>query len=279
MTATAVPDTVFEGGETVVIDITGVTNGTEAGTQQATTTITDDEVRFLWQNLLWPADVTGEGDLTAADALAIINYINGHGGNTSVPPAAVPPPYLDVDGDALITANDVLVVVNELNKGATSPRGNSGLAGGESSDSALAERDAPEVGGRTRLPPSTWESLNAPPTRAAAAKIKPGEETPQGRVPRRSWMQRFERGGCVVRGTGGDAGKNSQKPVTGSTTSSIGRQNGIGSSSAHASPSRYVTCPCSSISTTPRTINSFNTPFGSMPAWFWKNERMFFSNV
>ena len=43
VTVTAVPDTVFEGGETVVVDITGVTNGTESGTQTATTTITDDD--------------------------------------------------------------------------------------------------------------------------------------------------------------------------------------------------------------------------------------------
>ncbi len=43
VTVTAVQDTVFEGSETVVVDITGVTNGTESGTQQATTTITDDD--------------------------------------------------------------------------------------------------------------------------------------------------------------------------------------------------------------------------------------------
>ena len=45
VTVTAVPDTVFEGGETVVVDITGVTNGTESGTQTATTTIADDDRR------------------------------------------------------------------------------------------------------------------------------------------------------------------------------------------------------------------------------------------
>ena len=45
MTVTAVQDTVYEGNETVVVDITGVTNGTESGTQQATTTITDDDSR------------------------------------------------------------------------------------------------------------------------------------------------------------------------------------------------------------------------------------------
>jgi hypothetical protein len=40
---TSLGDAVFEGSETVVVDITGVTNATESGTQQATVTITDAE--------------------------------------------------------------------------------------------------------------------------------------------------------------------------------------------------------------------------------------------
>ena len=43
VTVTAVDDAIFEGGETVVVDIASVTNGTEATAQQATTTITDDD--------------------------------------------------------------------------------------------------------------------------------------------------------------------------------------------------------------------------------------------
>ena len=39
----ALDDAITEGDETVIIDITGVTNGTESGTQQETVTITDDE--------------------------------------------------------------------------------------------------------------------------------------------------------------------------------------------------------------------------------------------
>ena len=42
-TVTAVQDMVDEDNETVVIDITGVTNGTESGVQQQSTTITDDD--------------------------------------------------------------------------------------------------------------------------------------------------------------------------------------------------------------------------------------------
>ncbi|MGQ8335704.1 Ig-like domain-containing protein [Sunxiuqinia sp. A32] len=42
---TNVPDALYEGDETVVIDIAGVTNGIEDGTQQVTYTITDDDTK------------------------------------------------------------------------------------------------------------------------------------------------------------------------------------------------------------------------------------------
>ena len=42
-TVTAVQDVLVEGNETVVLDITGVVNGTENGTQQQTITIIDDD--------------------------------------------------------------------------------------------------------------------------------------------------------------------------------------------------------------------------------------------
>ena len=40
---TNVPDALYEGNETVIVDISSVTNGTESGTQQVTYTITDDD--------------------------------------------------------------------------------------------------------------------------------------------------------------------------------------------------------------------------------------------
>ena len=42
-TVTAVQDALDEVNETVILDITGVTNATENGTQQETITITDDD--------------------------------------------------------------------------------------------------------------------------------------------------------------------------------------------------------------------------------------------
>ncbi|WP_186758167.1 MBG domain-containing protein, partial [Echinicola salinicaeni] len=41
---TNVPDALYEGNETVIIDIASVTGGTESGTQQVTYTITDDDI-------------------------------------------------------------------------------------------------------------------------------------------------------------------------------------------------------------------------------------------
>ena len=43
VTITAASDALDEANETVIVDITGVTNGTESGTQQVTTTIMDDD--------------------------------------------------------------------------------------------------------------------------------------------------------------------------------------------------------------------------------------------
>src|SRR5206468_1823097 len=40
---TAVQDTLDENNETIVVDITGVTNGTQSGSQQVTATINDDD--------------------------------------------------------------------------------------------------------------------------------------------------------------------------------------------------------------------------------------------
>lgn len=47
ITLTAIQDTVYEGDETIIVDISSVANGTENGTQQVTATITDDEPQLL----------------------------------------------------------------------------------------------------------------------------------------------------------------------------------------------------------------------------------------
>src|SRR6185295_14149630 len=43
ITLTGIDDSTFEDSETVIVDVTGVTNGTENGTQQVTASISDDD--------------------------------------------------------------------------------------------------------------------------------------------------------------------------------------------------------------------------------------------
>lgn len=61
-----------------------------------------------------PYDVDHSGEVTALDALAIINYLNTYG------PGPVRPTdtgyCYDVNADAMVTAIDVLLVLNELNR-------------------------------------------------------------------------------------------------------------------------------------------------------------------
>jgi len=59
-------------------------------------------------------DVGGDGHVTAADALLIIDFINAFGPQKAAPP---PPggPYYDVNGDGFIAPNDVIDVINQIN--------------------------------------------------------------------------------------------------------------------------------------------------------------------
>src|SRR5262245_15876180 len=84
-----------------------------------------------WQNPLDPNDLDNDGFVTASDALAAINTINGgKGGDLS---ASMAPPtllgfvksaasdFFDADGDGSLSASDALRVINTINQG--TPRG------------------------------------------------------------------------------------------------------------------------------------------------------------
>jgi hypothetical protein len=109
-----------------------------AGNPNSASANTDNTVIFLtnaWQNYP-PFDSTGDGVVAAVDVLTIIDYINAHLGDTSLPAApAVPPPYLDVNGDQAVTAQDVLAVIDYIN--------NRPAASGEGE--AVGERVAPRT--------------------------------------------------------------------------------------------------------------------------------------
>jgi hypothetical protein len=116
-----------------------------------------------WQNPVRPTDVNGDGAVIALDALVLINYINAHNGDVSLPADELPPPYLDVDGNGLVTAADVLAVINQLNTAATSSSG----AGGELPASFSPEGESSDVVGLTMLSPSFAPPLTVAPARAA----------------------------------------------------------------------------------------------------------------
>src|SRR4029079_10680242 len=82
---------------------------------------------YLLHNRVMPADVTGDNNVWAEDALNVINYINAKGsgpivargefGSSVSALAAVQSAaqYYDVTGDDYIGPDDVLAVINYIN--------------------------------------------------------------------------------------------------------------------------------------------------------------------
>lgn len=76
-----------------------------------------------WRNTVNPFDVNGDGTVTPADVLLMINAINHHGARqlperTAEQPG--PPWFLDPNGDGRLTPKDVLTVINHLNRNGAS---------------------------------------------------------------------------------------------------------------------------------------------------------------
>jgi len=70
-----------------------------------------------WHHQADPYDVNGEDGVTPRDALAIVNYLNAHPGQTSLPSrSAAAPPFYDVNADGACTPHDALLVVNFLER-------------------------------------------------------------------------------------------------------------------------------------------------------------------
>ena len=86
----------------------------------------------VWHNHNNPFDVSAQGGVSALDVLLIINYINSHPNDPSLPePLPLPPPYYDVNNDGFVTPQDVLLVINYINSQL------SGTPEGETSSPAL----------------------------------------------------------------------------------------------------------------------------------------------
>ncbi len=119
VTVTGVDDPDRDGSQVTPLTV-GVDDGNSdgqfggVGSQTVSATTIDDDVS--WHNAGIPFDVDGNGRVDAADVLTIINYLNAHSDDPTLPPPpAEPPPYYDVNGDGLCTAADVLAVINYIN--------------------------------------------------------------------------------------------------------------------------------------------------------------------
>jgi hypothetical protein len=78
--------------------------------------VVDLPVTNVWHNDANPWDVDGLNGVAPLDVLVLVNHINNHPGDTSLPaPPAAGPPYYDVNDDNQITALDVVAVTNYLN--------------------------------------------------------------------------------------------------------------------------------------------------------------------
>jgi Bacterial Ig domain len=142
-----------------------------SGIDTVTRTFTVQVTSLLrWHNTLHALDVTGQGGIpdgqvVAADAVAIINYINAFGSGMVPPGAAFGPPYYDTvitppSQADFVAPNDALAVINWINAygpGTPGPEGEAtiggeGEAAADSFFQALGQQPA-------SAPPSIDETL------------------------------------------------------------------------------------------------------------------------
>jgi len=154
-------DTQVEPDETFFVQLSNAV-GAMIADGQGTGTITNDDTTTVrqrpWQNPRDHHDVNDKDGVTPLDALMLINYINDHPGQASLPASdGTSPPYYDVSGDDACTAMDVLQVINRINQ-------STGQAGGEGEAVCLALAPAEPILGVSpeSLPwPDTGESGSA----------------------------------------------------------------------------------------------------------------------
>ncbi len=81
-------------------------------------TVNVEVVASRLQNPDINADVNDDGEVSALDALLVINHLSRADGAASIPvlPTDRGPNFYDVNGNQQITANDALIVINELSR-------------------------------------------------------------------------------------------------------------------------------------------------------------------
>jgi hypothetical protein len=122
------------------VTITVADNGTPAVSDSGTFAI--EVLGPTWQNRRHACDVTGDGNITPDDVLALVNDINARDSRdltTALPPTPAPPPYLDPNGDDEISPVDVLIVINYINTFGSGPIPT--VSGGEGEQVLMFEID------------------------------------------------------------------------------------------------------------------------------------------
>ena len=123
--------------QTVSVTIAG-TDVVSGGSHTGQLVLQSSDAVSEWQNPANHADVSGDGNVTALDALLSINVINEGGGSRALLPGIdLVPPYYDVDGNGSITPTDILITINIINNQAP-------LAAGESGTPSVAH-DNPDL--------------------------------------------------------------------------------------------------------------------------------------
>ena len=127
---------VYDDEPSITLTLTATDSGTPAASISDEITITVISIPSPWQNPLDSNDVNNDGEVSAVDALQIVNRLNATG------PKSLKTPFdgsgfYDVNGDGLLTPLDALLVINELNTSVVSAEAGSGL--GSSNDGDLSE--------------------------------------------------------------------------------------------------------------------------------------------
>ena len=82
---------------------------------------TEDFAANPYHKFTFPNDVNNDGEVSAGDALTVINHLNAKRGLSPLPAGQIPEHFLDVTGDNHLSPADALTVINAINAGLTKP--------------------------------------------------------------------------------------------------------------------------------------------------------------
>ncbi|MCC6511099.1 MAG: cadherin domain-containing protein, partial [Pirellulaceae bacterium] len=100
-------------GGTLNVNVTAIDKG--GASAIAALEIVVDANQIPWHNANLALDVSSDGEVTARDALLIINFLNTTGPSSVASGSQPTEGFLDTSGDNSVSARDVLLVINQLN--------------------------------------------------------------------------------------------------------------------------------------------------------------------